>query len=93
MEKLIGFAKARRAAVHLSMHPRSNWNDARKGLGFIGSRQATFAATWRLIERLSEVGEVVMSSTQEPATKAAIARKVVWKKRPKYFSVEVRAPR
>jgi FkbM family methyltransferase len=93
MEKLIGFAKARRAAVHLSLHPRSYWNDARKGLGFIGSRQATFAATWRFIERLSEVGEVVMSSTQEPATKAAIARKVVWKKRPKNFSVEVRAPR
>ncbi len=93
MDKLIAFAKARRAAVHLSLHPRSFWNDARKTKDFFGSRRATYEATWRFIERLSEVGDVVMSGTQEPATKAAIARKVVWKKRPKNFSVEVRAPR
>ena len=93
MDHLISFAKARRAAVHLSLHPRSFWNDARKRMGFIGSRRETFEATWRFIEALSGVGDVVMSSTQEPATKAAIARKVLWKKRPKNFSVEVRAPR
>jgi FkbM family methyltransferase len=93
MDKLVGFAKARRAAVHLSLHPRSYWNDARKSKGFFGSRQATFEATCRFIDALREVGEVVMSSTQEPATRAALARKVLWKKRPKNFAVEVRAPR
>jgi len=93
MDALIGFAQARRAPVHLSLHPRSFWNGERQRLGFFGSRQATFDATWRFIERLSEVGDVVMSSTQEPATKAAIARKVLWKKRPKNFAVEVRRPR
>lgn len=93
MDKLIEFAKARRAAVHLSLHPRSFWNDERKSKGFFGSRQATFDATCRFIELLSEVGDVVMSSTQEPATRAALARKVLWKKRPKNFAVEVRAPR
>lgn len=93
LDKLVGFAKVRRAAVHLSLHPRSFWNDARKSHGFFGSRQVTFEATWRFIERLSDVGDVVMSSTQAPATKAAIARKVLWKKRPKNFSVEVRTPR
>lgn len=93
LDSLIAFAKERRAAVHLSLHPRSYWNDQRKMKDFFGSRRATFDATWRFIERLSEVGDVVMSSTQEPATKGAIARKVVWKKRPKNFSVEVRAPR
>lgn len=93
MEKLIGFAKARRAAVHLSLHPRSFWNDERKSKGFFGSRQATYDATCRFIELLSEVGDVVMSSTQEPATRAALARKVLWKKRPKNFAVEVRTPR
>lgn len=93
MDRLIEFAKARRASVHLSLHPRSFWNGERKRLGFFGSRRATMDATWRFIERLSEVGDVSMSSTQEPATKEAIARKVVWKKRPKNFSVEVRAPR
>ncbi|HRP09796.1 MAG TPA: FkbM family methyltransferase [Terricaulis sp.] len=92
-DALIGFAKARRAPVHLSLHPRSFWNGERKRLGFLGSRRATMDATWGFIERLSEIGDVVMSSTQEPATKAAIARKVLWKKRPKNFAVEVRAPR
>lgn len=93
MEHLVGFAKTRRAAVHLSLHPRSFWNDIRESKGFFGSRQDTFEATWAFIERLSDVGDVVMSATQEPATKAAIARKVLWKKRPKNFSVEVRGPR
>jgi FkbM family methyltransferase len=93
LDKLIDFAKTRRAAVHLSLHPRSLWNDERKAKGFFGSRQATYDATCRFIEMLSEIGDVVMSSTQEPATRAALARKVLWKKRPKNFAVEVRAPR
>ncbi|HRE42979.1 MAG TPA: FkbM family methyltransferase [Terricaulis sp.] len=93
MEALVGFAKARRAPVHLSLHPRSFWKDIRKSAGFFGSRRATMDATWAFIEALSAVGDVVMSATQEPATREAIARKVLWKKRPKNFAVEVRAPR
>lgn len=92
MDALIDFARSRRASVHLSLHPRSYWTDLRKSQGFFGSRAATFEATWRAVERLGEVGDVVMSGSQRPATRGEISR-MIWKKRPKNFAVEVRRPR
>lgn len=93
MDALMDFAKRRRAAVHLSLHPRSLWNEKRRTLGWIAARRATFAATMQAIARLEQIGPVTMSASGRPATRGEILRKVVFKRRPKNFSVEVREPR
>ena len=92
MDALIAFAKRRRASVHLSLHPRSFWNDRRKQTNWLAARRETVDATLAAITRLSEVGPVMMSGTGLPATRSEVLGKVLWKRRPKNFSVEVRAP-
>jgi FkbM family methyltransferase len=93
LDAMIAFAKKRNAPVHLSLHPRSIWNGERKRLGWFGARQATFDATIAAVEKLAQVGAVTMSSTGAPATRAEVFRLMFLKKRPKNFSIEVRAPR
>lgn len=92
MDALMNFAKRRRAAVHLSLHPRSFWNDRLKQTDWISARRETYEATVAAITRLAEIGPVTMSDGR-PATSGEVLRKVVLKRRPKNFSVEVRAPR
>jgi FkbM family methyltransferase len=92
MDALLGFAKARRAPVHLSLHPRSYWNSVKQGSHWWEARRATYAATMDAIRRLAAVGPVLLSSTGQPVSPAMVARRIFLKRRPKNFSVEVRAP-
>jgi FkbM family methyltransferase len=92
LEEALAFAKRRRAPLHLSLHPRSFWRERRQQLGWLGSRRATYAATLRAVEQLAALGPVIFSSSGAPATRAGLFRLIFLKKRPKNFSVEVRAP-
>ncbi len=92
LEDALAFAKRRRAPLHLSLHPRSFWRERRQRLGWLGSRRATYEATLAAVERLGVLGPVIFSSSGAPATRAGVFRLIFLKKRPKNFSVEVRAP-
>jgi FkbM family methyltransferase len=93
LDDALRFAARRRAPVHLSLHPRSFWVQRRSAAqGWLGSRRATFEATWAAIEKLAVIGPVLLSSSGAPVTRREIFRLVFLKKRPKNFSVEVRSP-
>lgn len=92
MDALIGFAKNRRAPVHLSLHPRSFWNERKKHQGWLGARRETYRATMDAIGKLAGIGPVFMSHTGAPITAAMVFQRIFLKRRPKNFSVEVRSP-
>lgn len=92
VDHLIGLARDRRAPVHLSLHPRALWRERRSHQGPIAARMDAYRATLQAIESLGTVGPVVLSNNQEPVTPWQVFRRVVLKRRPKNFSVEVRAP-
>ncbi len=92
MEALIGFAKTRRAPVHLSLHPRSFCNECKRKMDWFTARRETYRATMDAIAKLAAIGPVTMSHTGAPITGAMVFRRIFLKRRPKNFSVEVRAP-
>jgi FkbM family methyltransferase len=92
MDALIAFAKARRAPVHLSLHPRSFWNECKRQKGWFSARRETYRVTMDAIAKLSSIGPVAMSHSGAPITRAMVFQRIFLKKRPKNFSVEVRTP-
>lgn len=89
LDALVAFAIARKAPVHLSLHPASIHADLKRSMGWWSARMATYRKTCDVLEKLeAKLGPVTMSETGVRCTPREIFRKIVLKRRPKNFVVE-----
>lgn len=89
IDALIAFADARKAPLHLSMHPASIHADLKRSMGWWSARMATYRKTCEVLTKLeARLGPVTMSETGVRCTPREIFRKIILKRRPKNFVVE-----
>ena len=87
-EALMAFVMARRAPLHLSLHPRNQADAGRAERGLWGARLDAWRRTWAMIERLQGLGRATSCRTGRPVTRGELFRLIVLRSRPKNFSVE-----
>ena len=88
IDALVAFAKRHRAPMHLSVHPRSYYENCRKTMPALAAKRATWRATRDLIRKLEALGPLTLSRTGTRLNIAHLLRLLIVHRRGKNFSVE-----
>lgn len=88
-DDLVTFVRRHHAALHISVHPRTFYENARLRAGRYAARRATLAATAALLENLGTLGALKLSDTGARLGRTTLFRYVFLRTRVRNFSVEV----
>ena len=92
IDKLVSFVRQHRAPLHLSVHPRTYYDNVRATQSPLAAKLQTWQQTKSLIEALRPLGTLTLSVSGTLVTSQTLFRLIFLRKRAKNFSVNVSAP-
>ena len=89
IDNLIAFAKRHHAPMHLSVHPRTFYDNVRRSMSRFAARRKAWRETRVLVEKLRSLGTLTLSDTGKPMTAATLFQYIFPRTRVHNFTLEI----
>lgn len=90
IDDVIAFLRRRNASFHISVHPRTLYDNLREHSSRFKAKKAIWDATRLLVDKLGALGELRNSATGKRMTTATIFQYIFLRTRVRNFTVELR---